>query len=63
MSEIRKVERATAKVVAALTHQRQAMIAAHEAGASTREIARAAGVSHTQVQRILSWSPALRREA
>jgi len=54
VSDLRKVERATAKVVAAQTHQRLAMLAARDAGASTRQIAQAAGVSHTQVQRILS---------
>lgn len=50
---LKKVQRARSKVVAAQSHQRQAMIDARGVGASTREIARAAGVSHTQVQRIL----------
>jgi len=54
MSELKKVEKATAKVAVALEQQRAAILAARQAGASTRQIASAAGVSHTQVQRILS---------
>jgi len=54
MSELKKVEKATAKVAVALEQQRVAILAARHAGASTRQIAGAAGVSHTQVQRILS---------
>lgn len=54
MKELKKVERATAKVAAAQTHQHLAILEARAAGASSRKIAEAAGVSHTQVQRILS---------
>jgi DNA invertase Pin-like site-specific DNA recombinase len=52
--EIRRVARTTARVAAASAAQREAITAAHEGGASTREIARAAGISHTQVRRILA---------
>lgn len=54
MNELQKVKRATAKAAVARERLELAVRQAHEAGESTRKIAEAAGVSHTQVQRILS---------
>lgn len=54
MSELRKVERAAAKAARSREALEAAIREAHAEGQSSRKIAEAAGVSHTQVQRILA---------
>jgi hypothetical protein len=52
MSELRKVERAAAKVAAARAGLELAIRQARSEGASLRAVATAAGVSHEQVRRL-----------
>lgn len=53
MSELQKVKRAAVKAAASREHLENAIREAHAAGESSRKIAEAAGVSHTQVQRTI----------
>jgi hypothetical protein len=52
MTELRKVERAAAKVAAARAGLELAVREARAAGAPLRAVAQAAGVSHEQVRRL-----------
>ncbi len=52
MSELREVERAAAKAAVSREALEAAMKQAHREGASLRDIAKAAGMSHETVRRI-----------
>jgi hypothetical protein len=52
--ELRKVEKAAAKAASSRLALEAAMREAHVAGKPLRDIAKAAGVSHEQVRRILA---------
>jgi len=56
MSDLRKVERATAQAAVSRERLESAMRDAHANGAALRKIAEAAGVSHEQVRRVLQRS-------
>ena len=53
---LKKVERAASKRDRAQVELRAAIAEAHEQGASLREIARAAGLSHTYIAQIIEAS-------
>ncbi len=52
MSELRKVERAAAEAAVSRETLEAAMKQAHAEGASLRDVAKAAGMSHETVRRI-----------
>jgi hypothetical protein len=54
MNAVRKVERAAAEAAASREALELAIRQAHQDGSSLRDIAKAAGVSHEQVRRILA---------
>lgn len=53
-AELERVDAAARQVSAAKTERELAILAAYDAGASLREIGRAAGVSHQRVAQIIN---------